>query len=212
MFLNGMYTDDYTCSVLFCRKVLLSSVADGVSLELSDFTTDEVDKYFRPCTVDPGRKDTFVSYHGGTDIRRLSSAEYYSMSGTVNRQKAQQGRKQNLGIESIKTNIPSPKTASTQRYMLYITYILQHMDSLFNFYNFETTKLKWLNYIGSQEAIQESVNILLNGGKKYNKSRRKNTKKNRKKKEKSSKTCGTHASYHTIRKVYTLFLFLFSTN
>ncbi|PHZ13490.1 uncharacterized protein RHIMIDRAFT_120768 [Rhizopus microsporus ATCC 52813] len=212
MFLNGMYTDDYTCSVLFCRKVLLSSVAYGVSLELSDFTTDEVDKYFRPCTVDPGRKDAFVSYHGGTDIRRLSSAEYYSMSGTVNRQKAQQGRKQSLGIESIETNIPSPKTASTQRYMLYITYILQHMDSLFNFYNFETTKLKWLNYIGSQEVIQESVNILLNGGKKYNKSRRKNTKKNRKKKEKSSKTCGTHASYHTIRKVYTLFLFLFSTN
>ncbi|PHZ13402.1 uncharacterized protein RHIMIDRAFT_305406 [Rhizopus microsporus ATCC 52813] len=200
MFLNGMYTDDYTCSVLFCRKVLLSSVADGVSLELSDFTTDEVDTYFRPCTVGPGRKDAFVSYHGGTDIRRLSSAEYYSMSGTVSRQKVQQGRKQNLGIESIKTNIPSPKTASTQRYMLYITYILQHMDSLFNFYNFETTKLKWLNYIGSQEVIQESVNILLNGGKKYNKSRRKNTKKNRKKKEKSSKTCGTHASYHTIRK------------
>jgi hypothetical protein len=54
--------------------------------------------------------------------------------------------------------------------MLYLIYIMQHMDILLNFYNFETAKLKWLNYIGSQKAIQESVNILLNGDKKYNKS------------------------------------------
>ncbi|CEI94673.1 hypothetical protein RMCBS344292_08878 [Rhizopus microsporus] len=47
------------------------------------------------------------------------------------------------------------------------------MDALLNFYNSETAKLKWLNYIGSQKVIQESINILLNGGKKYNKLRRK---------------------------------------
>ncbi|CEG78583.1 hypothetical protein RMATCC62417_13166 [Rhizopus microsporus] len=166
LFLNGIYTDGYTCRMLFCGKVLPASAADDVSLELSDFTTDEVDKYFRSCTVDPGRKDAFVSYHGGTDVRRLSSAAYYGMGGTVKRQKLQQGRKKSLGIERIETDMPSPKTASIQQYMLYLTYILQHMDVLLNFYNFETAKLKWLNYVGSQKAIQESVNILLNGGKK----------------------------------------------
>lgn len=62
--------------------------------------------------------------------------------------------------------MPSPKTASIQRYMSYINYMLQNMDILLNFYNFEAAKLKWLNYVGSQKAIQESVNILLNGGKK----------------------------------------------
>ena len=66
VFFNGMYTDGYTCRVLFCRKVFPSSVADGVSLELNDFTTDEVDKYFRSCIVDPRRKDAFVFYHGST--------------------------------------------------------------------------------------------------------------------------------------------------
>ncbi|ORE07140.1 hypothetical protein BCV72DRAFT_304877 [Rhizopus microsporus var. microsporus] len=60
------------------------------------------------------RKDAFVSYHGGTDVRRLSSAEYYGMGGTVKRQKLQQGRKKSLGIERIETNMPSPKTASIQ--------------------------------------------------------------------------------------------------
>ena len=69
--------------------------------------------------------------------------------------------------------MPLPKTASIQRYTLYLTNILQHMDALLNFYNVETAKLKWLNYIGPQE----SVNILLNGGKKYNKLRRKKYKK-----------------------------------
>ena len=105
-------------------------------------------------------------------VHRLSSTEYYNMSGTVNHQKVLQGRKQSLYIERIETNIPSPKTAFIQRYMPYLTYILQHMDVLFNFYNFETAKPKWLNYIGSQKVIQESINILLNSGKKYDKSRR----------------------------------------
>ncbi|ORE12297.1 hypothetical protein BCV71DRAFT_282279, partial [Rhizopus microsporus] len=90
-------------------------------------------------------------------VHRLSSTEYYNMSGTVNRQKVLQGRKQSLYIERIETNIPSPKTAFIQRYMPYLTYILQHMDVLFNFYNFETAKPKWLNYIGSQKVIQESI-------------------------------------------------------
>ncbi|PHZ17608.1 uncharacterized protein RHIMIDRAFT_243655 [Rhizopus microsporus ATCC 52813] len=84
MFFKGMYTDGYTCRMLFCRKALPALAADDASLELSDFTTDEVDKHFRSCTVGPGRKDAFVSYHEGTDVHRLPSAAYYGMDGTVN--------------------------------------------------------------------------------------------------------------------------------
>jgi hypothetical protein len=48
------------------------------------------------------------------------------------------------------------------------------MNALIEFYSFETTaRIKWLNYISSQNAIQQSVNILLNGGKKYNKKKKK---------------------------------------
>ncbi|KAI7903923.1 uncharacterized protein BX663DRAFT_542240 [Cokeromyces recurvatus] len=168
MFLNGLYTDGYTCRVVFARKVLLLSPEDNICLELNDFTNEEVDKHFRPCTVDPGRRDPFVSYHGGTDIRRLSSIEYYNMGGSVRRMKEQQKRKQRLGIEKIETDIPSPKTASVEQFVLYITYMLQHMNTLLNFYGFETFKIKRLNYLSSQKTIQESVNILINGGKNRN--------------------------------------------
>ncbi|GAA5816830.1 hypothetical protein MFLAVUS_010364 [Mucor flavus] len=166
MFLNGLYTDGYTCRVLFARKVLPSPPEDNICLELSDLSSEEVNKHFRTCTVDPGRQGPFVSYHGGTDIRRLSSIEYYNMGGSVTRMKEQQKHKHRLGIEKIETDIPSPKTASMEQFVLYITYMSQHMNTLFDFYGFETSKVKWLNYLSSQKAIQESVNILINGEKK----------------------------------------------
>ncbi|KAI7904884.1 uncharacterized protein BX663DRAFT_484956 [Cokeromyces recurvatus] len=187
IFLNGLYTDGYTCKVLFTRKVLLSSPEDTICLELNDFTSEEMDKHFRLCTVNTGRRDPFVSYHGGTDIRRLSSIKYYNMGGNVRRMKEQQKRKQRLGIEKIETDIPSPKTGSVEQFVLYITYMLQHMNTLLNFYGFKTSNIKWLNYLSSQKAIQESVNILINDGKKYNKSRRKKTKENRKRRRKTRK-------------------------
>lgn len=188
MFLNGLYTDGYTCRVLLCRKLLPSLAEHRVSLELDDFTTEEVEQYFRPCAVDPGRIDAFVSYHGGNDIRRLSSSEYYNMHGTVTRQKSEQGRKGRSGLEAIETNIPSPKTLSIEKYSSYITYMIEHLNALHSFYNFETAKIKWLNYLASQKTIQESVNILLNGGKKYNKQKRKQTKWNRKKRKKAQRS------------------------
>ncbi|KAI7903781.1 uncharacterized protein BX663DRAFT_505200 [Cokeromyces recurvatus] len=188
MFLNGLYTDGYTCRVLFARKVLPSSPEYNICLELNDFTNEEVDKHFRLCTVDPGRWDPFVSYH------------------------EQQKRKQRLGVGKIETDIPSPKTVSVEQFVLYITYMLQHMNTLLNFYGFETSKIKWLNYLSSQKAIQESVNILINGGKKYNKSRRKKTKENKKRRRKTRKprTAQEERALTTIpkSKKYTLFFII----
>ncbi|KAI7903137.1 uncharacterized protein BX663DRAFT_485879 [Cokeromyces recurvatus] len=153
MFLNGLYTDGYTCRVLFAIKVLLSSPEDNICLELNDFTSEE----------EGGILLSLVTV--ATDIRRLSSIEYYNMGGSVRQMKEQQKRKQRPGIEKIETDIPSPKTASVEQFVLYITYMLQHMNTLLNFYSFETSKIKWLNYLSSQKAMQESVNILINGGK-----------------------------------------------
>jgi hypothetical protein len=179
MFLNGLYTDGYTCRVLFCKKVSTLSDEQKIELELGDLSTEEVEKHFRPCTVDPGRTDTFVSFHEGTDIRRLSCKSYYNMYGTVRRQKQQQSIKKDLGIATIETNIPSPKTSSCEQYVSYTKYILEHLNTLFSFYNFDTSKNRWLAYLSSQKTIEECVNILINGGSKYNKKRRKKNKKRR---------------------------------
>ncbi|ORE10911.1 hypothetical protein BCV72DRAFT_330657, partial [Rhizopus microsporus var. microsporus] len=93
-------------------------------LKLHDFTSEEVDRYFRPCTVDPNRKDVFVSHHGNTGIRRLSSTEYYNMSGNVNRQKMEQERKKRSSVKQIETQVPSSKTACIDHYIMHITYML----------------------------------------------------------------------------------------
>lgn len=183
MFLNGMYTDVYTSRVLFCRQYKPSLPVENVSLELEDFNVDEVKKHFRPCAVDPGRKDVFVSYHDNNDLRRLSSREYYAMGGTVRRQQKEQDRKRTSGIEQIEMHIPSPKTTSCLQYVSHLEYMFQHMDALFGFYGFEAARIKWLNYVASQRSIEEAVNILLNGSKKYNSKRRKKTSSNKRRKK-----------------------------
>ncbi|KAI8073508.1 uncharacterized protein B0P05DRAFT_580265 [Gilbertella persicaria] len=152
-----------------------------------DFTSEEVDRYFRPCTVDPNRSDVFVSYHGKNDLRRLSTADYYNMNGTVNRQKLEQDRKKRSDIEQIETHFPSPKTAKLQYYTKYVMYV-QHFRALANFCGFNTAKIKWCSYKGSQQTIENAFNILINGAKKYNKRKRKNTKKNKRKRRKTSST------------------------
>ncbi|KAI7892583.1 uncharacterized protein EV154DRAFT_418291, partial [Mucor mucedo] len=169
------FTQKYFYDCFNFAKLKIRSIA----LELDDFNTEEVNTYFRPCTVDPGRKDVFVSYHGDNDVRRLSSKEYYNMGGVTQRHKEEQELKKSLGIDQIETNIPSPKTTSHDTYILYITYILQHIDTLFNFYGFRTTNSRWCNYIASQKSIEDAVNILLNGSTKYNKKRRKTKKKSK---------------------------------
>ncbi|KAI8991677.1 hypothetical protein BDF20DRAFT_55314 [Mycotypha africana] len=75
MFLNSTYTDGYTCRVSFARRRLVSTPTE--QLELADFKGYEIDQFFRPVTVDPGRRDVYVSYHGGQHIRKLSTKEYY---------------------------------------------------------------------------------------------------------------------------------------
>ncbi|CAO3670663.1 unnamed protein product [Rhizopus stolonifer] len=142
MFLNRMYTNGYTCRLLFCRRDQSPLSVKSITLELENSNVDEVNTHFRLCTVDPGKKDVFISYYGNNDLRRLSSKEYYNMGGTIRRQRQEQERKQRLGIEQIEMHIPSPKTTSSQSYILYITYMFQHMDALFDFYGFRTTTIK----------------------------------------------------------------------
>ncbi|KAI7902028.1 uncharacterized protein BX663DRAFT_531442 [Cokeromyces recurvatus] len=134
----------------------------------TNINSEEINRYFSPCAVDPNRKDAFISYHGNTYIRCLSSAEYYDMSGNSKRRS---------NVEPVETQIPSSKTTSIDHYKMYITYMLQHIKVLFNFYSFETARINWLNYVGSQHTVKKAVNILINGSKKYNKKKRKDEKK-----------------------------------
>jgi hypothetical protein len=75
---------------------------------------------------------------------------------------------------------------------LHVHYLVEeHLNRLTGFYNQDTAKDRWLNYLTKQKAIEETTNILINGGLKYNKERRRkrisNRKKRRRKKNRKHK-------------------------
>ncbi|GAA5807494.1 hypothetical protein MFLAVUS_000857 [Mucor flavus] len=110
MFLNSIYTDGYTCRIYFARRVPKVLDEDEVNLEMADFNTDGVEAFFRPCFLDPGRKNAYVAYYGDEQVRSLTLNEYYYSSGSVNR-----ARKQSLG-EVLLLDIDEFRTSSVIRY------------------------------------------------------------------------------------------------
>ncbi|KAI8977457.1 hypothetical protein BDF20DRAFT_836256 [Mycotypha africana] len=80
--------------------------------ELADFTNNEIDQFFRPVTVDPGRRDVYVPYYSGQQFHKLSTKECYHISGSPGRSKLEDQRKQRVGVKELETNIPTTKTAN----------------------------------------------------------------------------------------------------
>ncbi|ORE10928.1 hypothetical protein BCV72DRAFT_330684 [Rhizopus microsporus var. microsporus] len=88
--------------------------------------------------------------------------------------------------KKIETNILSPKTPQCAAYFVYIEYILTHVGALSAFYDYKIAKARFYLYQDRQRAAEEMVNMLVNGGTKYNKKKRKkrNREKKRSKKQK----------------------------
>jgi hypothetical protein len=70
----------------------------------------------------------------------------------------------------------------------YVKYMLTHLDTLLEFYNYKSAKFRFHNYQGRQRANDELANMLIDGGKKYNKARRKKTKRNKIRNRRRGKT------------------------
>ena len=181
MFINEVKTDGYTCRFTFVQARRTQTTAATTKLELHDFTIDEIERHFRPCTVDPGRSQVFTSYHGNGQLRRFSTKEYYSFGGTISRARVQDRIKVSSRIKETETQIPSPNTVFVDKYLAHVLYLLQKLGDLFRFYGFNTCEDRWLNYLAKQRSKEEAVNVLINGGKKYNRTRRKKKKTSRNK-------------------------------
>ena len=76
-----------------------------------------------------------------------------------------------------------------------MNYILQYLNTLFDFYNCKTAKYRFFLCQGKQRASEILVNMLINGGSKYNRKRRKHNnkkkKRGRKKKKKAPNQAGS---------------------
>ena len=167
MFTNRFTTNGYQASFHFAR----ASKNASVDLELDDFCADEIESYFRPCAIDPGRQHIFQAAYGtGSDqheLRRCSTKEYYQLTGSLQRKKKLQAAKKRNGIEYIESNFPTAKTSNIEQYKEYVQYFFWHLPRLLEFYNFDNdTERRFHDYQGRQRAREEMVNIIVNGGKK----------------------------------------------
>jgi hypothetical protein len=186
-----IHTDGFGVSFIFARKKREGLDKETV-LGLEDFDQNEVEKYFLPCTVDPGRKSVFTATVGQNssehEIRSCTSAKRACYTGSKRRQHFVDNLKSRKGIKEIETQIPSPKTVKPDDLNNYIKYMLTHIDVLFDFYNERSAPFNFHNYQGRQRANDELANMLIDGRKKYNKARRKKTKRNKIRNRRRGKT------------------------
>ncbi|KAH8556684.1 hypothetical protein BGW37DRAFT_473671 [Umbelopsis sp. PMI_123] len=165
-FARRILTDGHAVNFLFARK-----------------RDAEIATYFEVAAIDPGRTQVFTAAYGSGQerhqLRRCSTSEYYSMTGSKRRNQKWQQEKKEAGILRIEESWPTGKTCNIRQYQSYVAHLLNNFDELSKFYDISRGKMRFDNFQGVQRSREEMANMLVNGGKKYSKSRRKNTPKNR---------------------------------
>ena len=193
LFGNIIRSDGFAVDFLFYRREFDrdddQSLIINHDLGVADFSLDEVTKLYSPEFIDPGRKSVFTAAIGlktnQHEIRRCSTKEYYHLTGSTVYSKKLKQMKDTAGITAIEAVTPTAKTARNTSFCRFVDHMLTNMDRLFTFYNFSTAKNRFNLYQGRQRAPEMMVNMLLDGGTKYNRKKRfKQTKNKKSKKEK----------------------------
>ncbi|GAA5816932.1 hypothetical protein MFLAVUS_010467 [Mucor flavus] len=171
LFGNIVRTEGASVDFLFYRK---HQVGPGPSyqrfdLALEDFDLSEVKDKYLPISLDPGRTSVFTATVGLQSNRHLrcTTKEYYHMTGSTRFSRKQNKLKNDTGIESLESEIPSPKTSKSSAYSDYVKYMLLDKDSFFGFYGKDTAKTRFQLYRGVQRATDQMANILINGTSKF---------------------------------------------
>jgi hypothetical protein len=193
LFGNIVRSDGFCIDFIFYRRTFGENRDDTLiqnhDLGVDDFSIEEVTQLYRTSFLDPGRKTVYTAAMGldenQHEIRRCTTKEYYHLTGSTVYAKKLQQEKDTAGITAIEAATPTAKTARNISFIRFADHMLSNMDRLFTFYGFSTAKDRFNLYQGKQRAPEMMVNMLLNGGAKYN--RKKRFKKNKKEKRKNKK-------------------------
>lgn len=167
LFGNLIRTDDFVVDFLFYKR---NQTSYGPSLKsfdltLKDFTLPEVAEKYHPIFVDPGRKSAFTAVSGlnavSHPIIRCSTKEYYHLTGSTVFSAQQQSLKSQNGIEGIESSIPTAKTSNPERFLDYVQYLLNNINTSFNFYNSSTAKKNASNFIKGGKKRKKLWSIYL---------------------------------------------------
>ncbi|KAI9481627.1 MAG: hypothetical protein EXX96DRAFT_538807 [Benjaminiella poitrasii] len=113
-------------------------------------------------------------------IRSCSKAERANFTGEKRRRMFGEKMKETKGNKPLESNMPTPKTVCDSKYSTCLQYVLERLETFFNFYESKSAPFSMYSYQGKQRATEEIANILLDGGKKYTMRKRKKTNKNKK--------------------------------
>ncbi|KAI8984088.1 hypothetical protein BDF20DRAFT_971280 [Mycotypha africana] len=173
LFRNIVRSDGFTVDFLFSKKgkAKKEKTIENHRLTLEDFDLAEIEAGYRPCFIDPGRKDFFTAAIGldveKHQVQSCSTKEYYHMTGST-RYSAKIEKKKAGRIKGIESDMPTAKTGSNAQYRCYAAYILQHSEDLFSFYGDGTAEDRFYLHQGWKRAADKMVNMLINGSTKYN--------------------------------------------
>ncbi|KAH8552389.1 hypothetical protein BGW37DRAFT_466275 [Umbelopsis sp. PMI_123] len=112
-FARRILTDGHAVNFLFARKSGGKDSIDHVQLGFEDFTDAEIATHFEVAAIDPGRTQVFTAAYGSGQerhqIRRCSTSEYYSMTGSKRRNQKLQQENKEAGILRIEESWPQAK-------------------------------------------------------------------------------------------------------
>ncbi|KAI8054877.1 hypothetical protein BDF21DRAFT_349820, partial [Thamnidium elegans] len=119
-------------------------------LTLKTFDWTEVEENFLPCTIDPDRKHIFTASIGHDSnehqVRRCSDLERRCYTGSRRRENYVDKLKITKNIKDIESNIPTAKTANHEIYKVHLTYLLEHLPHLLQFYSQEYSPFAFYDY------------------------------------------------------------------
>ncbi|KAI8975647.1 hypothetical protein BDF20DRAFT_977167 [Mycotypha africana] len=173
LFRNIVCSDGFTVDFLFSKKgkAKEEKTIKNHRLTLEDFDLAEIEAGYRPCFIDPGRKDVFTAAIGLDNekhqVQSCFTKEYYHMTGST-MYSAKLKKKKAGKIKGIESDMPTAKTGSKAQYHCYAAYILQHLEDLFSFYGDDTAEDRFHLHQRRKRAADKMVNMLINGSTKYN--------------------------------------------
>ncbi|KAI8057480.1 hypothetical protein BDF21DRAFT_403646 [Thamnidium elegans] len=158
LFGNIIRSDEFCVDFLFYRRT--EPKQDNIisipnyDLELRYFAFKEVESVYRPHFLDLGRKYVFTATVG----LDFSQHQIQQLFQANHRKKRKRDEKRIIAIES---EIPTSKSLDTSSSHIYADYMLNHLDTLFTFYGFQTAKSCFNFYQGKQRAPEYMINMLL---------------------------------------------------
>lgn len=200
MFYGYVLTDGVAINFVFSRLPSPSRL----ELYAPDFdnSRNTIHQRMNIIGLDPGRRDIVTTAGGVGDAiypnRQVSTKEYRTISGVTKRRRHLETRQATTNItnddgttssmQNLESTLPTLNTTNMDAMQLSIRSRLSYLNHASTFYGINQSRNRFKAYQGGQRTIATTANIVLNGGKKFERNRRNKAKTKQNRKHRRNKT------------------------